>query len=131
VRRLHYLLVAVFAAALLGACSSSDGSSVTMSEDFRFEPREITVAPGQTITFANTSSQVHTVTAYEDEIPDGAEFFASGGFSSEEAARDDFTKGFIQPGDTYKLTLEVPGTYQYFCFPHESTDMKGTIVVEE
>ena len=130
-RSLHYLLVAAIAAILLAACSSSDDDSVTMSEDFRFEPREITVAPGQTIMFKNTSSQVHTVTAYEDEVPNGTKYFTSGGFTSEEAARDDFTKGFIQPGDTYEVTLEVPGTYQYFCFPHESTDMKGTIVVEE
>ena len=130
-RRFSYLLLTALAVSLVACSSSSEGNRVTMSDEFRFEPAEVTVAAGQPITFANTSSQVHTVTAYEDGLPQGADYFASGGFSSEQAARDNITEGFIQPGDTFELTLEVPGTYRYFCVPHESSDMKGTIVVEE
>jgi plastocyanin len=103
---------------------------VTMSDSFVFEPKEITVAPGETITFSNTSSNVHTVTAVEDSLPEGAKYFASGGFSSEEEARDNISEGLLRAGDQYEVTLDKPGTYQYFCIPHESSGMAGTIVVE-
>jgi plastocyanin len=36
----------------------------------------------------------------------------------------------IQSGDTFDVTFEQPGTYEYYCIPHESAGMKGTIVVE-
>lgn len=104
---------------------------MTMTEEFGFAPEEITVTSGETVSFANTSSQVHTVTAYQEEIPPEAEYFASGGFSSEQEARDNLSEGLIQPGDSFEITLQTPGTYRYFCLPHESSDMKGTIVVEE
>jgi plastocyanin len=134
-RALYTALVAAIALGTLGAlgaCSSSGaaGNEVTMSDSFVFEPKEITVAPGETITFSNTSSNVHTVTAVEDSLPEGAKYFASGGFSSEKEARDNISEGLLRAGDRYEVTLDKPGTYQYFCIPHESSGMAGTIVVE-
>jgi plastocyanin len=131
-RALYSAFVVVIALGILGGCSSSGSAAneVTMSDSFVFEPKEITVSPGDTITFSNTSSNVHTVTAVEDSLPQGAEYFASGGFSNEKEARDNVSEGLLQPGDTYKLTLDKPGTYRYFCIPHESSGMTGTIVVK-
>jgi plastocyanin len=102
-----------------------------MGDELNFQPAEVTVSAGQTITFSNTSSVVHTVTAYEDSVPEGADYFASGGFSTEEEARDNMSDGFIEAGDIFELTLNEPGTYEYFCIPHEGADMKGAIIVEE
>jgi len=70
------------------------------------------------------------VTAYDGQIPADAAYFASGGFESEQAARNDISGGLIASGDTYEHTFETPGTYEYVCIPHESSEMTGTIVVE-
>jgi len=100
----------------------------------RFRPAEFSVTPGTTVRWLNTSSHAHTVTAYEGQIPDGADFFASGGFDSLEAARQgwrDSAGGRLSEGDAFEYTFEVPGEYGYFCIPHETSGMVGTIVVTE
>jgi plastocyanin len=97
------------------------------------ETHETTV--GSTVTWVNTSSRGHSVTAYENALPEGAEFFASGEYDSEAAAREDWDAGGaawrIDPRGTYEYTFELPGTYPYFCIPHESMGMVGTVEVTE
>ena len=109
---------------------SSTNQTVTMTDGFAFEPETATVETGQTVRWTNTSSVDHTVTAYEDEIPDGAAYFASGGFESERAARNRVNEDLIAPGEEYEHTFEQPGTYGYFCIPHESSGMVGTVRVK-
>ena len=101
-----------------------------MTSEQTFTPAEMTVAAGDTVSFKNTSSEAHTVTAYDQEIPEGSDYFTSGGLPSEEAARDELAAALIPAGDTYEFTFEQPGTYRYFCIPHEEAGMKGAIVVE-
>ena len=36
---------------------------------------------------------------------------------------------FLLPGDSFALTLTVPGVYDYYCQPHEMAAMVGRIVV--
>jgi len=99
-----------------------------------FDPTKLTVSAGTTVTWKNTTQRAHTVTAYEDGIPDGASYFASGGFSNEHEARKEWAddlKGLIQVGETYEHTFTVPGTYNYFCIPHESHGMVGQVIVTE
>ncbi len=132
-RRISFLLVAL---ALPGgaACAgdaSSGAATVDMTEGQRFEPVSLRVKTGATVTFVNASAEAHTVTAYEDAIPPDAQYFSSGGFGSEDEARDDLADGIIGQEETYEARFGVPGTYEYFCIPHESQGMKGTIVVEE
>ncbi|MCU4719339.1 cupredoxin domain-containing protein [Halapricum hydrolyticum] len=100
-----------------------------MSDNLTFEPSTATVETGETVTWANESDIQHTVTAYENEIPDEAEYFASGGFESERAARNRVTEGLIPPGEKYEHTFDLPGTYGYFCVPHEGSGMVGTVRV--
>jgi plastocyanin len=99
-----------------------------------FVPAEIGVSVGDTVVWYNNNDRPHTVTAYEGAIPDEAAFFASGGFDSEGAARDGYESDFsgaIDPGVTYEHTFEVPGSYGYFCVPHEGGGMIGTVEVAE
>jgi len=98
----------------------------------RFRPEELTVDAGTTVEFQNTSSHAHTVTAYEGGIPDEAEFFATGGFESEMAAREGWEnqRGLLYEGESWEYTFEIPGTYQYFCIPHEDSGMIGFVEVE-
>ncbi|GAB3421241.1 hypothetical protein GCM10027435_24760 [Haloparvum alkalitolerans] len=103
--------------------------TVTMPDDHTFEPKTATIETGGTVTWTNESDIQHTVTAYEDEIPAEAVYFASGGFESERAARNRVTEGLIAPGENYEHTFDQPGTYGYCCIPHESSGMVGTVLV--
>src|SRR5215210_5057840 len=123
--------VIVVAGPLLLASCSKNSDAVTMNGAHRFTPDEITVKVGEPVTFTNEGGEAHTVTAYGDRIPEGAEYFSSGGLASESQARDNIAEALITEGDSYEVTLETPGTYEYFCIPHEQQGMKGTIVVEQ
>ncbi|MGH2773831.1 MAG: cupredoxin domain-containing protein [Actinomycetota bacterium] len=114
-----------------GACSGDDGTTVRMESGQSFEPQVLTVSVNESVTFVSESSDAHTVTAYEDELPDGASYFASGGFESEDEARDDIAGGLLSSGESFEVKFDTEGTYQYFCVPHESSGMTGRIVVEE
>ena len=124
------LILAVVVTLSFAACSKDVAAKggVQMVAGHQFSPRSVEITVGETLTFTNETAESHTVTAYE-RSPAGSEYFASGGFSSEEAARDDVAGGLIEEGATYSVTLDEPGTYEYFCIPHESDGMKGTIVV--
>jgi plastocyanin len=97
-----------------------------------YRPPSLTVEVGDTVVWKNTSARAHSVTAYEQGIPDEAAYFATGGFDSEQAARDawDGAAGAINSGDVYEHTFEVPGVYEYFCIPHETGGMVATVEVE-
>jgi plastocyanin len=106
-----------------------------MNDELAFVPETLTVSVGDTVTWENVGSIGHSVTAYEDELPEGAEYFASGGFDSEQAAKDayapgDTDAGDIPGGESWEYTFETAGTYEYFCIPHEQAGMVGTIEVE-
>ncbi|EMA11213.1 plastocyanin [Haloarcula vallismortis] len=110
----------------------AETSTVEMTDELAYEPKKIQVEAGTTVTFENVGSIGHTVTAYEDDIPDGADYFASGGFDSLQAAKDGYSngqEGNIPEGESYEVTLETRGTYEYYCIPHEMNGMVGTIKV--
>ena len=107
------------------------GTTVDMTDSLLFRPETITVSVGDTVVWENVGTIGHSVTAYEEKIPEEASYFASGGFDSEDAARNSYPDGDIPGGEAYEHTFEVPGTYEYFCIPHEMSGMIGTVVVEE
>src|SRR5215213_9794642 len=75
--------------------------------DFAFEPGTLSVPVGATVTWTNTGSRPHTVTA-----DDGS-----------------FDSGRLDPGEQFSQTFDQPGTYTYHCGFHP--DMQGSIVVME
>jgi plastocyanin len=79
-----------------------------MIEDFAYNPGTIEVSAGTTIVFTNMDSVPHTVTQ-------------KGG------GDERFQSGKIDTGETFSLTLDEPGTYEYYCEFHPG--MEGTIVV--
>lgn len=132
-RRIAFFLVVL---ALCGATSCSDDApsgeaTVEMVKGQRFAPATLRVKTGTVVTFVNASPEAHTVTAYEGRIPGDAQYFASGGFETEEEARENLADGIVGQEDTFEVTFGFAGTYEYFCIPHESRGMRGTIVVEE
>ncbi|NHX35756.1 MULTISPECIES: plastocyanin/azurin family copper-binding protein [Halolamina] len=113
-----------------GGGGGGETHTVDMTDDLVFDPDEITIAPGDTIVWENVGTVGHSVTAYEDEIPEEAEYFASGGFDAEQPARDAYPEqGDIPGGESYEHTFEVEGEYGYFCIPHEQVGMVGTVIV--
>jgi len=92
-----------------------------------FDPEEITVGVGETVTWA-FASPGHNVSAVPDHapqvsLPDGAEPFASYG-------ADGSPNEVADQGTTYEYTFETPGEYTYVCVPHIRQGMVGTVVVE-
>jgi len=119
-----------------GGCiglASSDDYDVGMTSQ-AFDPEDLTVEVGTEVIWKNTSSRAHTVTAYESGLPDGAAFFASGGYESTEAAREAWranSGGGLYGSEMFRHTFETSGTHAYFCIPHERGGMVGTVEVVE
>jgi plastocyanin len=88
------------------------GAKVSL-KNIQFNPKDITVKAGETITFTNDESIPHDV--HKQSGPGGD--FASG------------PNGGMQQGDTFELKLDKPGTYQYVCHVH-APGMAGTITVK-
>ena len=120
-------LAAPAATAGTGANSASTpaattAATVTMSDALRFEPATLTVVRGATVTWRNTSATMHTVTddpakavnKADATLPSGAQPWDSGN---------------IDPGKMFQHSFDTPGTYKYFCSPHEAAGMVGTITV--
>lgn len=124
----------VLVATAIAGCSSNNQAGgttrVSMNDDFAFDPATLTISSGTIVRWVNDSDVGHTVTAYEDRIPTEAAYFATGGFESETAARNDVSGGLLATGDTYEHTFDITGTYEYVCIPHESSGMTGTVIVE-
>lgn len=142
-RRVYLAAVGTAVSASLAGCSSvrsafndesctGEDCYIGMSRT-EFTPESYEISAGDTVVWKNTSEAYHTVTAYESQIPDEAEYFASGGYESQLAAYDawDDHGGELGTRDTYEHTFEIPGTYDYFCIPHERAQMVGEIVVTE
>jgi plastocyanin len=88
--------------------------------EFVFEPKDITVTPGQTVRFVQTGFIPHNV-EFRDG-PDGTDLGpqAMGPF-------------LLATGETYEVVIDdrfKPGTHKYVCTPHELMGMVGTITVE-
>jgi plastocyanin len=101
-----------------------------MTDELKFEPETVTISTGDTVQWRNDGNVAHIVTAYESELPNGADYFASGGFRSEQAARKNLSDGLVDPGEQFEHTFDTAGVCQYYCIPHESAGMTGSVQVE-
>jgi plastocyanin len=112
------------------AAQGGETHTVAMTDDLIYDPEALTIAPGDTVVWENVGEIGHSITAYEEEIPEEAEYWASGGFDNEQGARDNYPdQGDVGGGGTYEHTFEVEGDHEYFCIPHEQVGMLGTITV--
>jgi plastocyanin len=115
-RRAPELAVTALAAALLvgsvvGLSHSSSASApappgAVHIEGFAFGPDVVTVGAGASVTWTNLDRATHTVTQ-NGALLDSPD---------------------LRTGDTYVVTFEEAGTYEYFCKFHPA--MHATITVE-
>ena len=105
------------------SASTANSTAVKTTDDNKFDPATVTIVKGGTVTWTNSSSMVHSVTddstkavnKTDAQLPPGAQPWDS---------------GLLSPNQTFSHTFDVAGTYKYFCIPHESLGMLGTIVVQ-
>jgi plastocyanin len=83
----------------------TNGSVTVEIDDHTFDPSQLDVGAGTTVTWTNEDTEAHTVTA------------DNGLFDS----------GVIEPGQSYSTWLGGSGTVLYHCELHP--DMKGSVVV--
>lgn len=117
------------AVGLAGCLGGGGGPKEVGMVGLEFEPRRISVGAGGTVEWVDESDIAHTVTAYEDRLPEGAAYWASGGFETEAAARKNLEAGLVPAGESYAHTFETPGEHPYFCVPHEGSGMVGVVDV--
>ena len=89
--------------------AQANAPAVTIS-NFKFEPKELTVTAGSTVTWTNKGG-THTVTADDDS----------------------FSSPNLKSGDTFTHQFTKAGKYPYHCSYHGSKgggDMAGTIIVK-
>lgn len=128
--------LSVLGASLVGSLTgclsgpSFPDADVVAGADSRnvFEPAELTVQVGESVTWGFASAGHNVCCRPEDSddaiLPGDAERFASYG-------PDESPEGSLVPrGKTYEHTFDVAGQYGYVCIPHESLGMTGTIHVE-
>lgn len=120
------------AAMLLGAaslvlavpgCAAAGTVEVGMTNSLKFTPQKVTIHTGDTVKWTNGSQITHTVT----DVPKLA---SKAGDATLPQGAKSFNSGYLNPGQSYSHTFTVPGTYHYFCIPHEATGMVGTVVVK-
>ncbi len=80
-------------------------------KNIQFDPKDVTVAKGGTVTWTNNESVAHDVTKEDGPGPD----FSSG-------------KGNLKQGDTYSQTFTTAGKINYVCTIHPN--MTGTVTVQ-
>ncbi|WP_266076007.1 DUF5059 domain-containing protein [Haladaptatus caseinilyticus] len=109
-----------------------DADHVVEMKAVSFSPSELTIKKGDTVAWKHVGGEAHTVTATEKSLPNGASYWASGGFESESKATAGWKNGTgaVQSGQSFVHTFETAGTFEYHCIPHEAAGMTGTIVVE-
>jgi plastocyanin len=87
-----------------------------------FEAHVVRVTNGGTVRWTNESGS-HSTTAYAPAndkpqlVPDGAASWDSGVLTAE--------------GATFEHTFETDGVYHYYCTPHETLGMIGSVIVGE
>lgn len=93
-----------------------------MTTDANFEPRfvpdELTIRPGDTVRWVNT----------DGFLLDHAT--RSGTGSADPLAGALWSSGVLHSGESFEVTLEDAGDYEYFSPPHEYEGMFGIIHVD-
>jgi plastocyanin len=87
----------------------SYGSNTVVINNFAFNPANLTIRTGATVTWLNQNGAVHQI-------------------DSDQNTPVAFTSSSLAHGESFSFTFTQPGTYTYHCVYHSLET--GTIVVE-
>ena len=109
--RLTIMLTSLFLSMTLAAKAYAVDIQMGYEGNLVFEPSEVSVAAGDTVTFINNALPPHNI------IVDG---------------RADLSRESLMfsPGETQEIVFAESGDYNFKCAPHEGAGMKGIIHVE-
>jgi plastocyanin len=89
-----------------------------------YAPGKVSIKAGESVRWENDGETVHSVSTAAANAQNRKDASMPKGAVS-------FDSGFIPPGGDYSYTFTVPGTYRYFCLPHEKAGMVGVIIVKK
>ena len=109
--RLTIMLTSLFLSFSLAASAYATEIQMGYDGNLVFEPNEVTVNAGETVTFVNNALPPHNI------IVDG---------------RADLSRESLMfsPGETQEIVFADTGDFNFKCAPHEGAGMKGVIHVE-
>lgn len=84
------------------------------AKPYYFEPANLTVQPGDTVTFVNAQDDMHDVMF--SRVP-------------KSVGEMIMSEPLEKKGGKFSYTFTVPGTYEFHCHPHEELGMRGTLIV--
>jgi plastocyanin len=102
------VLLALAGGVLAQKVAATESAQITI-QNFDFEPKALTVAPGTAVTWVNDDEEPHNIVNADPGQP---RLFRSPG---------------LDGGEKYTFTFDKPGTYRYICSIHPH--MEGTIIV--
>jgi plastocyanin len=108
----HILIIILVAALTLGASTEESPKinvHIVRIEGMKFIPKSLEVKPGEIVRWVNESRSPHNVIAND------------GSFES---------KMLSDKGDTFEYTFKKEGEFHYYCQPHRTMGMKGTLIVK-
>ena len=88
--------------------ASQPAAATVKIENFAFEPKELDIAVGTTVTWTNADDVPHTATSRDDPPA--------------------FDSGALDTDEKFSFTFNKPGTFAYYCKVHPH--MKGVIIVK-
>jgi plastocyanin len=103
------------------AANAQSAITIDATNALKFVPATACLKAGGTVTWKSTSDITHTTT---DET-------ALAAVASDAALPKGATgwNHILAAGASFSLKLTVPGTYKYFCIPHETLGMVASITV--
>lgn len=111
-KQLLISLIAIVLMISISGCSAAKDEEPSVQpdeytviiEDYKYQPAEITIKSGETITWINKDRVKHTATG------------------------DSFDSGLFGKDESFQQQFDETGTYDYICTPHPY--MKGKVIVE-
>merc|ERR1712100_512377 len=94
-------------------------STVLLASPAFAATNKLTVSKGETVEFVNNKAFPHNVVFDEDNVPSGV--------NADAISHEDYLNG---PGEKVTNKFDTPGTYGYYCEPHQGAGMQGTIIVQ-
>ena len=109
--RLTIMLTSLFLSFSLASTAYAVDIQMGYEGNLVFEPNEVTVNAGETVTFVNNALPPHNI------IVDG---------------RADLSRESLMfsPGETQEIVFADTGDFNFKCAPHEGAGMKGVIHVK-
>ena len=109
--RLTIMMTSLFLSMTLAAQAYAAEIQMGYNGNLVFEPNEVTVKAGDTVTFVNNALPPHNI------IVDG---------------RADLSRESLMfsPGETQEIVFADTGDFNFKCAPHEGAGMKGVIHVQ-